>query len=255
VNPDLVLALHLADIADGLTMRRFRAAGLGVEVKADGTPVTDADRDTEEAIRETLRRHRPDHAVVGEEHGAEGSSELRWFVDPVDGTRNFVRGVPVWATLIALRSGERPVCGVVSAPALGRRWSAARGEGARDARGAALRVSGVTSIEDAHLSCTDFRDFAALGHGAWFERLAARCGYVRGFGDFWSHMLVAEGALDVALEAVVDAWDVAAVQVIVEEAGGRFSDFAGDARIDSGTVVTSNGLLHDSVLGAIRDGT
>jgi histidinol-phosphatase len=247
VNPDLALALELAGIADSITAARFRARDLSVDVKADRTPVTDADRDAEEAIRDVLRARRPAHAVLGEEFGAEGESEWRWLIDPIDGTRNYARGVPVWATLIALVHDERSVCAVVSAPALARRWWAARGEGAHS-RDGVLRVSTVASLDAAHLSCTDVRDFEPRGTGPGFLELASRCRHVRAFGDFWSHMLVAEGALDIGIEAVVNPWDIAAAQVIVEEAGGRFSDFHGEPRIDSGNVITSNGLLHEAVM-------
>jgi histidinol-phosphatase len=251
MSPDLALALELAGIADVITSARFRASDLTVDVKADSTPVTDADRRAEEAIRDVLRIRRPGHAVLGEEFGAEGNSEWRWLIDPIDGTKSYARGVPVWATLIALVHDQRAVCAVVSAPALDRRWWAARGEGAHT-RDGALRVSTVATLDAAHLSCTDVRDFEPRGAGRGFQELSARCRFVRAFGDFWSHMLVAEGALDIGIEPVVNAWDIAAAQVIVEEAGGRFSDFAGESRIDSGNVITSNGLVHEAVLTAMR---
>ena len=251
MSADLALAHQLADIADAITAQRFRARDLRVDAKADSTPVTDADRSTEEALRATLHVQRPEHAIVGEEFGAEGEAEWRWFIDPIDGTKNYARGVPVWATLIALQHGARTECGVVSAPALGRRWWAARGEGAHCSAGK-LHVSSIAALGDAHLSCTDMRDFALRGSGRGFAELTSRCRYVRAFGDFWSHMLVAEGALDIAIEPVVNPWDVAAVQVIIEEAGGRFSDFSGHARIDSGSVLSSNGLLHEAVLDLIQ---
>jgi len=249
---DLELARHLADLADSITLPRFRTAGLRVELKADGTPVTDADTLAESAIRAALRELRPDHAVVGEEFGADGDSEWRWYIDPIDGTKNFSRGVPVWATLIALRNGTTPMCAVVSAPALRRRWWAGRGDGAYGEDGERLRVSSVASLDGAHVSCTDIRDFDTYGHEAGFRALMSRCRYLRAFGDFWSHMLVAEGAIDVGIEPVVNAWDVAAVQLIVEEAGGRFSDFGGFPSIDSGSVVTSNGLVHEQVLALMQ---
>jgi histidinol-phosphatase len=246
------LALQLADLADSTTLPRFRNADLRVESKADGTPVTDADRRAESAIREALRERRPDHAVMGEEFGADGDSDWRWYIDPIDGTKNFSRGVPVWATLIALRRGETPMCAVVSAPALRRRWWASRGDGAHDESGARLRVSTIASLEDAYVSCSDIREFEATGHEAAFRSLVARCRHIRAFGDFWSHMLVAEGAIDIGVEPVVNAWDVAAVQLIVEEAGGRFSDFDGVASIDTGNVIASNGLVHEQVLALVH---
>ena len=252
MNPDLALALELADIADAVSMRRFRATDLRVDTKGDGTPVTDADRQVEERLRETLRLHRPGHGVCGEEYGVDGSVDWRWYVDPIDGTRNYERGVPVWATLIALRHKDVSVCGVVSAPALRRRWWAARGEGAGATGSAPLRVSRVADLSDAFVSCTDPRDFDAPSRADGFRHLVTTCRTVRAFGDFWSHVLVAEGALDVGIEAAVNAWDVAPLQVIVEEAGGRMTDFEGRPRIDSGTVITSNGLLHDAVVDLFR---
>ncbi|HYL69921.1 MAG TPA: inositol monophosphatase family protein, partial [Candidatus Dormibacteraeota bacterium] len=153
MHPELQLALELADLADTLTLERFRSADLQVETKADATPVTDADRRTENALRERLRAIRPDHAVIGEEFGAEGDAEWQWLIDPIDGTKNFARGVPVWATLIALRQGDESICGVVSAPALRRRWFAARGDGAWSEAGARLAVSTVSDLAAASLSC------------------------------------------------------------------------------------------------------
>jgi histidinol-phosphatase len=251
-NGELDLALRLADLADRITMERFGATDLRVDEKSDHSPVTDADVRTEQALREVLQRERPEHGIVGEELGAERTSEWRWFLDPIDGTKNYARGIPVWGTLIALRHGEDPVCGVISAPALRRRWWARRGAGAESSHRGTLRVSTVGTLDNAHLSCTDVRDFARYGFAGGFERLSAACRYVRAFGDFWSHMLVAEGALDIGIEPVINPWDVAAVQIIVEEAGGRFSDFDGAARIDGGNAISSNGLLHEDVIGAMK---
>ncbi len=249
MHPELGLALELADIADALTLQRFGASDLQVETKADMTPVTEADRRTEDALRQHLRRTRPDHAVTGEEFGADDSgSEWRWLLDPIDGTKNYARGIPVWASLIALCHGDDPVCGVVSAPALRRRWLACRGEGAWNDAGETLAVSRIDSLDAATLSCTDFRDLDAHSGAAGFRTLASRCRIVRGFGDFWSHVLTAEGSVDVAIEAGVKPWDLAALQVIVTEAGGRLTDFSGVDRIDGGSAVTSNGILHDRVL-------
>jgi histidinol-phosphatase len=252
MTADMDLALQLADVADSITLPRFRTADLRVESKADGTPVTDADRRAESAIRQTLRERRPDHAVVGEEFGADGDSAWRWYIDPIDGTKNFSRGVPVWATLIALRREDTPMCAVVSAPALRRRWWASRGDGAHDEQGARLRVSTIASLDEAYVSCSDIREFAVWGHDAAFRSLVSRCRHVRAFGDFWSHMLVAEGAIDVGIEPVVNPWDIAAVQLIVEEAGGRFSDFLGVPSIETGNVVASNGLVHEQVLALMQ---
>ena len=250
MSDDLALALRLADAADAITSDRFRAAGLRVDVKPDRSFVTDSDLATEQALRDLLRRERPSHGVAGEEFGEQGDSEWRWHLDPIDGTTNFARGVPVWATLIALRHLDEPVCAVVSAPALQRRWWASRGAGAHSG-GGRLQVSRVAALDDAYLSSTDVRDFDRGGLGG-YQALAARCRTVRALGDFWSHMLVAEGVIDLGLDPIVKPWDLAAPQLIVEEAGGRFSDLRGGRRIDSGDALTSNGLLHEAALALLR---
>ena len=242
MRPDLELALHLADAADALSLPAF-GARLPVETKPDLTPVTEADRAVETELRRILAAERPDDAVLGEEHGTTGSGHRRWILDPIDGTRNFTRRIPVWATLIALEDAGIVSVGVVSAPALARRWWAARGHGAF-VNGCAMQVSPVARVEDAVLSLSLESDVPAVARRAW---------HARGFGDFWAHVLVAEGAVDGAFEAIgVDEWDLAAVQVIVEEAGGRFSDFAGESRIDGGTAVSSNGLLHEELLAGVE---
>jgi histidinol-phosphatase len=241
MSPDLTLALELADAADAISLARFRT-GLAVETKADLTPVTEADRAVEVEIRAVLARERPGDAVLGEEQGTSGDASRRWIVDPIDGTRNYARGVPVWATLVALEEAGTVRLGVASAPALDRRWWAERGHGAF-ANGDRIGVSSVGRVEDAVLSFAYENGVSGFARRAW---------HVRGFGDFWAHMLVAEGAVDGAVDATgVNEWDLAAVQVIVEEAGGRFSDFAGVSRIDGGGAVTSNGLLHAELLGAV----
>jgi len=253
-GPDLTLALELADVADGISMARFRAIDLLVETKPDLTPVTEADHAVEDALRRRLGVARPGQAVIGEERGddscASGAAQ-RWIVDPIDGTKNYVRGVPVWATLIALQRDGRMVVGVVSAPALGRRWWAARGEGAW-ADGRPIRVSKVAAVEDAFISYDGIERFDDSVKDGRLLRLARRCWRSRGLGDFWSHVLVAEGAVDIAAEPEVSLWDVAPIQVIVEEAGGRFTDLEGEARADGGSAVSTNGLLHDEVLAALR---
>jgi histidinol-phosphatase len=253
MSSHLDVALELADIADAITLARFRAPDLRVDTKPDHTPVTDADRATEQALRDALQRLRPEQAIVGEEFGGDGQSEWRWILDPIDGTINYANGVPVWATLIALMRGERAVCGVVSAPALQRRWWAATGQGAFTDSGERIRVSRTPALEDAYVSVTDVRDFAARGGEHGFRQVLTRARVVRAFGDFWSHMLVAEGVIDVAIEAWVNPWDVAAAQVILKEAGGRFSDFDGLDRIDSGNVITTNGLLHEELVTLMAD--
>jgi histidinol-phosphatase len=244
----------LADLADTMTLARFRASDLAVSTKPDLTPVTEADRAVEQAIRERLAMARPDHRVLGEEFGGEdgdgAAAGWRWIVDPIDGTKNYVRGIPVWATCIGLQHDGEGVVGVVSAPALGRRWWAARGEGAF-ADGRAIQVSAVADLGDAQLSYDSVPGFEAHGLEERFLDLARRCWRTRGLGDFWSHVLVAEGAVDVAVEPEVSVWDVAAVQVIVEEAGGRFTDLSGAARADGGSALSTNGLLHDEVLAAL----
>jgi histidinol-phosphatase len=255
---DLALAHELADAADTLTLRRFRALDLAVESKPDLTPVSDADRAVEQEVRRLLAGARPGDAVLGEEYGAEGDGPRRWVVDPIDGTKNFVRGVPVWATLIALQADHQVTVGVVSAPALGRRWWAARDLGAH--AGASLReatrlhVSGITRLEDAALSYSSLDGWASRDRLPGLLALARRVWRTRAFGDFWSHVLVAEGAVDVSCEPEVSLWDLAALQVVVEEAGGRFTDLDGTARPDGGSVVCTNASLHDEVLRTLAPG-
>jgi histidinol-phosphatase len=251
-SEDLALAREIADAADNITMVRFGAVDLKVETKPDLTPVSDADTAVETALRRRLAADRPDDAVIGEEYGVTGESVREWIVDPIDGTKNFVRGAPVWATLLALRVDGEVALGVVSAPALGRRWWAARGGGAwtsYNGRERHLTASKVSTLDNAFLS------YSSLS--GWGERqeslhaLTRRVWRTRAFGDFWSHMLVAEGAVDISCEPEVSLWDLAALQPIVEEAGGRFSDLSGVSRADGGSVVCTNGLLHDEVLASL----
>lgn len=247
VPSDLELAHELADAADAITLARFRAHDLRVEQKPDLTPVSEADRDAERAIRGLLGRARPHEPVLGEEEGGEDAGGARWIVDPIDGTKSYVRGIPVWATLIALERDGETALGLVSAPALGRRWWAVRGEGAF-ADGVRVRVSRVARLEDAVVSTTSVKAVVERGHGAGFEAIARRSWAARGFSDFWQHMLLAEGGVDLCVEPVVALWDVAAVQVIVEEAGGRFTDLRGERTLRGGDCLTSNGLLHEQAL-------
>jgi histidinol-phosphatase len=243
MSPDLLLALSLADAADAISLSRFRASDLRVETKPDLTPVTEADRAVETAIRERLAAERPDDGLLGEELGTVAGGNRRWIVDPIDGTRNYSRGIPVWATLIALEEDGVVLLGVVSAPALHRRWHAERDGGAwvNDDR---IRVSAVREIGDAVLSFALEQPVPALAGYAW---------HARGYGDFWAHMLVAEGAVDAAVDAVgVKVWDLAAIQPIVEEAGGRFTDADGVATVAGGTAISSNGHLHDLVLRSLK---
>jgi len=251
MHADLVLALELADLADAITLEHFRAANLAVETKPDLTPVTEADRAVEQTLRKRIAEERPGHGVVGEELGADEGGDARWIIDPIDGTKNYVRGIPVFATLIALERDGALILGVVSAPAMHRRWWAVRGEGAF-ADGRPIGVSRVADLADAVLAYASLLSWEQHGLGDQFMALARSCWRTRGFGDFWCHMLVAEGAADVAAEPEVALWDLAAVQVVVEEAGGRLTDLGGTARPDGGSVVTTNGLLHDRVLAALR---
>lgn len=249
---DLALAHELADAADTITMARFRAVDLRVQSKPDLTPVSDADLAVEDAVRTLLVRHRPGDAVLGEEHGTTGAGPRQWVIDPVDGTKNYVRGVPVWATLIALQVQGSVDVGVVSAPALGRRWWAARGlgafAGASTSDAHRLQVSGVTALADASLSYSSLSGWEEQGLLPRLLDLTRKVWRTRAYGDFWSHMLVAEGAVDVSSEPEVSLWDLAALQIVVEEAGGRFTDLSGAAQPDGGSVVCTNGVLHDEVL-------
>ncbi len=252
---DLELAARLADAADAITTDRFRALDLAVERKPDRTPVTDADTAVEDAIRGILATERPDDTVLGEERGGSAATGRAWVLDPIDGTKNFLRGVPVWATLIALVEDGMPVVGLISAPLLGRRWWAATGDGAwvRDSAGERrLSVSKVASLEDAYLSTTDLNSWIEYHSRDKYLELVDACWESRAFGDFWHHCLVAEGALDVAAECIVNPWDVAAAQVLVTEAGGRFSDLNGEARYDNGSALSTNGLLHDETLALLK---
>jgi histidinol-phosphatase len=252
---DLALALELADVADEITLRRFRAVDLAVETKPDLTPVSDADRAVESQLRDRIAGVRPGDAVVGEEYGATGGGSRRWIVDPIDGTKNFVRGAPVWATLLALQADDAIVVGVVSAPALGRRWWAHRDGGAWTKRaGDSIRrceVSQVASLGDAFLSYSSLTGWEDSGRLESFLDLNRSVWRTRAFGDFWSHLLVAEGAVDASCEPEVSLWDLAALQPIVEEAGGRFSDLSGVDRADGGSVLCSNGRIHDEILAAL----
>jgi histidinol-phosphatase len=256
VPEDLQLALSLADVADSITIERFRAADLVVETKPDLTPVTEADRAVEHAIRERLAEARPQDSILGEEYGPSTAptGARRWIIDPIDGTKNYVRGIPVWATLLALQEGDEVVVAVVSAPALRRRWWAARGQGALLDDGFAdeprrIAVSGVRELGDAQLCFSGVEDWDSRQDG--LLRLAERCWRSRAYGDFWSYMLLAEGAVDIACEPIVELWDLAAPQLIVEEAGGRFTDLGGVRTASGGDAIASNGLLHDVALALV----
>lgn len=287
---DLALAHALADLADAISLDRYQAQDLVVTTKPDNTPVTDADRAVETAIREALATHRTNDGLVGEEFGSDkGVSGRYWVIDPIDGTKNFMRGVPTWATLIALvqvdgSGNEEVIVGIASAPALARRWAAAKGHGAfvrfnsghlessiiglhddefkydnskiSDAEDFAafaklphekkISVSKVSSLSDASISYSDFVGWADRLEP--FQKMLAGAWRTRGIGDFWSHMLVAEGAVDVAIEPSLALWDMAALDIIVREAGGIFTNTAGQSGPFGGSGVSTNGLLHNAVI-------
>ncbi|MBD8870149.1 histidinol-phosphatase [Nocardioides donggukensis] len=249
---DLRLAHVLADDADSTTTARFRALDLHVMSKPDLTPVTDADQAVEEGIRRTLSRVRSRDAVLGEEMGSSGHSQRQWVIDPIDGTKNFVRGVPVWATLIALVVDEEVVAGVVSAPQLQRRWWASRDNGAWTGKSllkaTQCHTSDVRRLEDASLSYSSLSGWEQRGRSEDFQSLARRCWRTRAYGDFWSYMLLAEGAVDLAAEPELELYDMAALDVIVREAGGQFSALDGTPGPFGGNAVASNGHLHEAAL-------
>ncbi|GAA2752182.1 MULTISPECIES: histidinol-phosphatase [Kitasatospora] len=256
-HDDLRLAHVLADSADSITMERFKALDLKVETKPDLTPVSDADKAAEELVRSVLQRARPRDAVMGEEYGLQGTGPRRWVIDPIDGTKNYVRGVPVWATLIALLEeqpdGElQPVVGIVSAPALGRRWWAARGLGAYAGRSLAkasrISVSQVSRIEDASFSYSSLTGWEERGRLDPFLDLTRACWRTRAYGDFWSYMMVAEGAVEIAAEPELSLWDMAAPCIVVQEAGGRFTGLDGYDGPMGADAVATNGLLHEETL-------
>ena len=245
MSADLDFAHSLADAADAITTARFRALDLRVETKPDLSPVSEADRAAEEAIRALIASSGRGEGVLGEEFGDDGG-DVKWIVDPIDGTTNYVRGVPVWATLLALERDGEVVLSLVSAPELGRRWWAVRGEGAF-VNGSRCRVSSVASIEDAAVSTTSARRMP----DGWRE-IVQRAWSNRGLGDFWQHCLVAEGALEVACDAVMNVWDYAPVQLLVEEAGGRCTTFEGSPPAAHASYVSTNGHLHDEVVSLLR---
>jgi histidinol-phosphatase len=272
LKDDLAFAHALADLADAISLDRYQAQDLVVSTKPDSTPVTDADRAVETAIREAISMHRSEDGLVGEEFGSDkGSSSRYWVIDPIDGTKNFMRGVPIWATLIALveidSSGvEEVIVGVVSAPALSRRWSAARGFGAHvrfhshqelnedldsnESQEKRIKVSKVSSISDASISYSDF-----VGWGSRlepFQKMMDSAWRTRAIGDFWSHMLVAEGSIDVAIEPSLALWDMAALEIIVREAGGVFTDISGHNGPFGSSAISTNGLLHNDVVNGVN---
>ncbi|HEX2130592.1 MAG TPA: histidinol-phosphatase [Actinophytocola sp.] len=255
---DLSVALRLADAADAITTARFRAADLVVDRKPDRSPVTDADTAVEDAMRAVLADERPDDEILGEERGGTLGDGRTWVVDPIDGTKNFLRGAPAWATLIALVDRGEPVVGVVSAPEFGRRWWASAGAGAWVAKTGGeprrARVSRVGALDDAYVSTTDLNSWVTYHSRERYVALVEACWESRAFGDYWQYCLVAEGVLDIATDPIANAWDLAAVQVLVTEAGGRFSDLDGRPGFDHGSALATNGLVHDAAAAVLRRG-
>ena len=254
---DLRLAHVMADNADSITTSRFKALDLKVDAKPDLTPVSDADVAVEDTIRRTLKTARPRDAVRGEEREDTGWGPRRWVIDPIDGTKNFVRGVPVWATLIALMVEDKVVVGAVSAPLLGRRWWASQGGGAFAGKtllqGSPCRVSAVAGLDDASLSYASLPGWVESGRGQQFVDLMRSCWRTRAYGDFWSYMLLAEGAVDVATEPELALHDMAALDVIVREAGGRFTNLDGADGPHGPGAIATNGLLHDAVVAQLAE--
>lgn len=254
---DLQIAHKLADIAQSISLSRFGAIDLKIITKPDLTPVSDADKSAEEKIREYLDEVAPDDGVIGEEFGEKKSqNDRQWILDPIDGTKNYIRGVPIWANLIALRVNGIVTTGVVNAPAIGRRWYASHGKGAYveefllgEKKNRKIQVSKVEKISDASFAFAEvvkkdnwegnYERFISLINEVWRSR---------GFGDFWAHMLVAEGAVDFTVEPKLALWDMAALEIIVKEAGGKFSNLAGAAGIDGPGAISSNGVLHNEIV-------
>lgn len=256
VNEDLAFALELADIADGISLPRFQAADLHVETKPDKTFVTDADTAVEAAVRAHLEQHRPSDGFYGEESGVSDQGSRQWILDPIDGTSNFLRGVPNWATLIALAIDGQPVVGVVSAPAFGKRWWAALGQAAwsqtHGGEPQRIHVSGVSALADASLSFQSIRQWDEAGYRDALISLSRTVWRDRAYGDMWSYMLLAEGQVDIVAEFDVKPYDLAALVPIVTEAGGTFTDVTGDSSIWTGSVIASNGALHDAVVDFVK---
>jgi histidinol-phosphatase len=265
-SAELAFALTLADRADAISLSRYHALDLEITTKPDNTPVTDADKAVERAIIDAIAVHYPNDGVVGEEFGSSGGKDRYWIIDPIDGTKNFLRGVPTWATLIALVENEKVVASVVSSPALYRRWYATEGGGAYVIEGSLgatseetaintvdtqslsrkLSASKVSAISDASIAYSDFQGWGARRSA--FEKLLDSAWRSRGMGDFWSHMLVAEGAVDVAIEPSLALWDMAALDLIVREAGGRFSSLDGIDGPFGPNAISSNGWIHNAIL-------
>jgi histidinol-phosphatase len=256
LDDDLAFAQQLADAADAISRDRFRAGNLQISTKPDRTHVTDADQAVERAIRAMIAEHRPADGILGEEYGTEGDTRRQWIIDPIDGTANYLRGVPIWATLISLAVDGSPEVGVVSAPALGKRWWAATGSGAwlSDNGGVArrIRVSVVAELADASIS---FQSIAQWDQAGYLERLIELTRTVwrdRAYGDMWPYMMLAEGLVDAVGEFGVQTYDLAALIPIVEEAGGRFTSITGERGPSHGSSLATNGILHEAILDTLR---
>jgi histidinol-phosphatase len=259
-SAELAFALTLADRADAISLSRYQALDLEITTKPDNSPVTDADKAVERAIIDAITTQYPSDGVVGEEFGTSGSKDRYWVIDPIDGTKNFMRGVPTWATLIALVENGEVVASVVSSPALYRRWYASAGGGAFVVEGGSVKaspaprkltVSKVSQLSDASITYSDFQGWGARRQA--FEKLLDGAWRTRGLGDFWSHMLVAEGAVDVAIEPSLALWDMAALDLIVREAGGKFTSLDGVDGPFGPNAISSNGALHSAIVTALNN--
>ncbi len=255
LRDDLELALRLADAADAQSLPRFDAADLEISTKADNSHVTDADFATERAIRDVLASERPGDGIFGEEFGAQGDSHRQWIIDPIDGTANFLRGVPLWGTMISLAMDGVPHVGVVSMPAFGRRWWASTGEGAwtaTDAGPRRIRSSSVASLDEASVSFQSIAQWADAGQLPALLTLAESVWRDRAYGDVYAYMLLAEGRIDMVAEFDVKEYDIAAAVPIVREAGGRMTSFDGVETISARSTLASNGILHDAFLNLLH---
>ncbi len=252
LNKDLELAHRLADLADQITMDRFQAADLTVTTKPDMSPVSDADQAVERAIRAEVEKVNPTDAVIGEEYGTTGNSQRLWVIDPIDGTKNYVRGVPVWATLISLIEDGESVLGFVSAPALSRRWWATAGNGAftqfQKQTAKQIQVSKISALKDAFFGYSSLDEWIEVEKSKQFQELNNSVWRTRGIGDFWTHLMVAEGVIDCSADPILNLWDLASLVVIVQEAGGQVSTISGENPLQGSNLVASNGLLHEAVL-------
>jgi histidinol-phosphatase len=252
-DDDLKLAFELADIADGITMMRYRSPDLEVVTKPDQTPVSESDKRAELALRDRLGDVRPDDRIIGEEFGGgelASAPGRAWVIDPIDGTKSYVRGMDTWTTLIALLEDGEVKLGVVSMPALKRRWWAVRGQGAY-ADGRRIHVSRIAELRDAQFVWSGIEEWDAIGEFQKVVDFGRRCWRTRGVGDSWQYMLVAEGAAEVATDPEATLWDLAAISIVVEEAGGRFTGLDGTDGAAAGSGLASNGLLHAEALAAL----